>query len=184
MPDGIEMAYQDARYDRAAHDAVPERSQIGLLFNRTGNAFELLKLQWRRATGLPSVDRTMIAILWSQGPRSHTELASELGISKPAVTAVVDRLIKLGYVVSAPDPEDRRRRVVNMTTLFPQIIRPHAETWRSELLKIIDEATDEQWEFLVRFMDATHDASVACAGDIAARSLDELMEQANAQRRS
>ena len=46
------------------------------------------------------------------GPLGATELARRLGITPPAVTAVVDRLEELGHATRVTNPADRRAVVV------------------------------------------------------------------------
>ena len=50
--------------------------------------------------------------LIESGPLSPAELARRLGITRPAVTAVVDRLARLGHASRADNPADRRGIVV------------------------------------------------------------------------
>lgn len=50
--------------------------------------------------------------LISSGPLGATELARRLGITPPAVTAVVDRLEDLGHATRVANPADRRAVVV------------------------------------------------------------------------
>lgn len=68
--------------------------------------------------------------LISSGPLGPGELARRLGVTPPAVTAVVDRLEELGHATREPNPADRRGVVVTpapasvqkaMATLMPMI---------------------------------------------------------------
>ena len=62
-----------------------------------------------------SVNRTDLAAmehLIRSGPLGATELARRLGITPPAVTAVVDRLEDLGHATRVTNPADRRAVVV------------------------------------------------------------------------
>ena len=68
--------------------------------------------------------------LISSGPLGPGELARRLGITPPAVTAVVDRLEELGHASREPNPADRRAVVVTpapasvqkaMSVLMPMI---------------------------------------------------------------
>ena len=68
--------------------------------------------------------------LISSGPLGPGELARRLGITPPAVTAVVDRLEELGHATREPNPADRRAVVVTpapasaqkaMSILMPMI---------------------------------------------------------------
>lgn len=65
------------------------------------------------------------------GPLGPTDLARRLGITTAAVTAVVDRLERLGHATRTPHPTDRRSVVVvptpasvqrAMDTLMPMIM--------------------------------------------------------------
>ena len=68
--------------------------------------------------------------LISSGPLGPSELARRLGITPPAVTAVVDRLEELGHATRVTNPADRRAVVVTpapasvqkaMSILMPMI---------------------------------------------------------------
>jgi DNA-binding MarR family transcriptional regulator len=49
-----------------------------------------------------------VLIALTRGPRSVGQLAEELGVSPPAATQLVDRLVEHGMVGRHNDPEDRR----------------------------------------------------------------------------
>ncbi len=59
----------------------------------------------------PTDLEAMVQLIES-GPLSPAELAGRLGVSRPAVTAVVDRLARLGHASRASNPADRRGIVV------------------------------------------------------------------------
>lgn len=61
--------------------------------------------------GLPHTDVQCIGLLTS-GPAAPTRLAERLGLTAGAVTKVLDRLERGGYVHRSADPADRRRIVV------------------------------------------------------------------------
>jgi DNA-binding MarR family transcriptional regulator len=44
-----------------------------------------------------------------------TDIARQAGLTKPTVLAAVDDLERLGYVERAPDPADRRAKLVRLT---------------------------------------------------------------------
>lgn len=49
------------------------------------------------------------------GPITHGQLAEALATDRPATTVVVDDLCARGLAVRAPDPGDRRRKLVSLT---------------------------------------------------------------------
>ena len=51
------------------------------------------------------------------GAATPGHLGTRLGLSTGSVTAMVDRLARLGYVTRTPDPDDRRKVVVRPTPL-------------------------------------------------------------------
>lgn len=67
-----------------------------------------------RSGGLNGTDLQTVGLLLSGGPATPGELAARTGLTAGgAITAVIDRLEKAGYVSRARDPHDRRRVLVS-----------------------------------------------------------------------
>jgi DNA-binding MarR family transcriptional regulator len=62
--------------------------------------------------GLNITDFICAGVIISRGPMTAGQLAEAVGITTGAITGVVDRLEKAGFVTRAPDPADRRRVVI------------------------------------------------------------------------
>jgi DNA-binding MarR family transcriptional regulator len=58
---------------------------------------------------------TALHLISAQAPVTLTDLAQALGTGLPATSAMVDRLISIGLVCSAPDPQNRRRVQLTIT---------------------------------------------------------------------
>jgi DNA-binding MarR family transcriptional regulator len=56
----------------------------------------------------------------SGGPRQ--DLPTELGVTKQAVSQVIDILVNRGYLTRNPDPGDRRRVVLELTDLGQEVV--------------------------------------------------------------
>lgn len=67
--------------------------------------------------GVNRTDIRCLDILDLRGTRTAGELAAEMGLSTGAVTAMLDRLEKAGYVRRVRDPADRRRVLVEGSDL-------------------------------------------------------------------
>jgi len=70
------------------------------------------------ARGIPQVTTTQFALLArlaELGPQSQNALGRETAMDAVTVKGVVDRLARQGLVATAPDPADRRRRIVALT---------------------------------------------------------------------
>ncbi|MER5645299.1 MarR family transcriptional regulator [Streptosporangium sp. NPDC002524] len=69
-----------------------------------------------RRLGLSAVDHKALGFVTGNGPLPAGALAAELGLGASAITALVDRLERAGYVRRVPDPGDRRRVLVSAVT--------------------------------------------------------------------
>lgn len=69
----------------------------------------------------------VLRVYMENGPHTVRGLASELNISKPAVTRALDRLSDLGYVRRQKDPQDRRSVQVQRTVKGSVFLSEFAE---------------------------------------------------------
>jgi DNA-binding MarR family transcriptional regulator len=60
------------------------------------------------AHGLSPRDSSLLAHLDDRDPMTPTELARHVGIGKPALSAALKRLVRLGYVTASRTDADRR----------------------------------------------------------------------------
>jgi DNA-binding MarR family transcriptional regulator len=63
--------------------------------------------------GLRALDHRALGMIEREGPLTAGALAELTGLTPGAVTGLVDRLHRLGYVRRVPDPADRRRVLVS-----------------------------------------------------------------------
>ena len=64
--------------------------------------------------GLNTSDLECLDLIYLRGHASAGELARATGLTSGAVTALIDRLERAGYVERTDDPTDRRRREVRI----------------------------------------------------------------------
>ncbi|XVV02945.1 MarR family transcriptional regulator [Actinosynnema sp. CA-248983] len=62
--------------------------------------------------GVSAVDQRALALLAKQGPMPAGDLAKRINLTPGAVTGVVDRLEDAGLARRDPDPQDRRKVLV------------------------------------------------------------------------
>lgn len=70
------------------------------------------------SAAIPEVTTTQFAVLARLaeiGPQSQNHLGRETAMDAATIKGVVDRLVKLGYVATTADPDDRRRLTVALT---------------------------------------------------------------------
>ena len=93
----------------------PSRSELLAEVNaeapRHGASAVRLSIAVAHQLGLPPTDVQCMGLLMD-GPAAPSDLAARLGLTTGAMTKVVDRLERAGYVSRSADPADRRRVVV------------------------------------------------------------------------
>ncbi len=65
-----------------------------------------------RRLGLSAAEHKALGVIARSGPLPTGALAPELGVGPTALTGIIDRLERAGYVSRRPDPADRRRVLV------------------------------------------------------------------------
>lgn len=104
---------------------------------------------WRNALDRRLKDRGVgqaswlaIAVVAKAGkPLSQTELAHKLTVEGPTMVAMIDRLVRGGFVSREPSQTDRRVKLVVLTKAGKQLyakVRAEADAFRAELLADID----------------------------------------------
>jgi DNA-binding MarR family transcriptional regulator len=82
------------------------------------SAFSAVDQAAAERLGVNATDHRCLDVLDQRGPQLASELAGALGLSRSAVTAVLDRLEERRYVRRVPNPDDRRQVVVTLTPLL------------------------------------------------------------------
>ena len=101
--------------------------------------------------GINRSDGNCLDVLQERGPMSAGDLAAATGLSPGAITTLVDRLEKDGYVRRTRDEVDRRRVVIELTELSQELVYElygplsAGYEWLSTL-------TDEQVTLLIDFL--------------------------------
>ncbi len=91
-----------------------------------------------------SPGHVQVLISLSRGPRSVGQLAETVGVSPPAVTQLVDRLVEHGIVERRHDEKDRRMVLVDYVPGMRDVARRIVESRRRQLEGVIGALTDEE----------------------------------------
>lgn len=65
--------------------------------------------------GIDSKDYGVLRVVAAGEPTSQTHVARALSIDRTTMVALIDALARKGIVTRRPDPDDRRRNVVELT---------------------------------------------------------------------
>jgi DNA-binding MarR family transcriptional regulator len=84
----------------------------GPLARRYSTATVLLHHAIAERLGLGPTDHKCLDLLLDRGPMTGSQLAAITGLTTGAITGVVARLERTGFVRREPDPRDRRKQIV------------------------------------------------------------------------
>ena len=87
------------------------------------------------------------------GRMTAGQLATAARLTTGAVTAVVDRLERVGLVRRVPDPGDRRRVLVEVTPKLAEVSAPVFGPLGQEGAEWIANYSDEELELVLGFME-------------------------------
>ncbi|QBI53060.1 MarR family winged helix-turn-helix transcriptional regulator [Streptomonospora litoralis] len=95
----------------------PDRGSAGAdLGWRLSTAVVLFHEAVGQRLGLRALDHRALGLIEREGPLTAGGLADMTGLTPGAVTGLVDRLRRHGYVQRTPDPADRRRILISVDT--------------------------------------------------------------------
>jgi DNA-binding MarR family transcriptional regulator len=97
-----------------------------------------------------SPGHVQILIALTHGPHSVGQLAEVLGVSPPAATQLVDRLVEHGMVERRHDPADRRVVLVDYVPAMRDVARRLMEVRRLRLMEAMERLSDEEARMFVR----------------------------------
>ncbi|GAA3245395.1 MarR family winged helix-turn-helix transcriptional regulator [Nonomuraea helvata] len=116
-----------------------------------------------RLLGLSAVERKCLDLLQRLGPVTAGAIGEHTGLTTGAVTRMVDRLSKAGYVQRCPDPHDRRKVVVQllpnerMDALMATAFGPFV----GDMTAIMGRYDDNELSAILDFVRSTTDALLA-----------------------
>lgn len=103
--------------------------------------------------GINRTDARCVDILDRGGRMTAGQLATAARLTTGAVTAVVDRLERVGLVRRVPDPADRRRVLVEVTPKLAEVSAPVFGPLGQEGAEWIANYSDEELELILGFME-------------------------------
>ncbi|MBF6297823.1 MarR family transcriptional regulator [Nocardia amamiensis] len=110
--------------------------------------------------GLHVTDLRCLNLLRLGGPATAGELATQTGLTTGAITRMIDRLLKAGYVRREHDEQDRRRVIVSVIQERIDEIAPHYEILAREFGAAMADYTAEQMELVLEVFNRLHETSL------------------------
>ncbi len=128
---------------------------------RTGSLGSMHARAIADLAGVHPTDFEAMDVLDWTGPITAGELARRIGLTSGAVTGVIDRLERDGWVRRGTDPRDRRRVIVELVPDPPHVGTAQIEAFEpltAEMAAINDRFDDDQLQAVLDWLRAANDA--------------------------
>lgn len=103
--------------------------------------------------GINSTDHKCLDVIMKNQPLTAGQLATLTGLTTGAVTGVLDRLEKVGYIIREQDPEDKRRVNIYMNQENAEKnIVPLFSSFAAEMNQLLSNYDDKELEFIIDFI--------------------------------
>lgn len=96
-------------------------ARLTTVLRRMGAASALHSQAIAKRIGIAPVDLECLDMILLAGPVTAGQIMEHTNLTSGAVTGLIDRLAKKGYVERATDPQDRRKVIVR---IVPEAVRP------------------------------------------------------------
>jgi DNA-binding MarR family transcriptional regulator len=110
--------------------------------------------------GLSSSDLECLDLALLSGGATAGEFAKVTGLTTGAITGVIDRLERAGYVRREKDPADRRKVIVRARPAMTRRIAPLYDSLQREMTALWSGYNDEQLALILGFLIASCDLAV------------------------
>ncbi len=146
---------------------------VGRLVRRHSIAIVLFHQAVADRLGLGPTDHKCLDLLRERGAMTGSELAAITALTSGAITGVVARLERAGYLRREPDPHDRRQQILSPVLERMRDIQHVFDPIRKDVAALLDSFDTHQLTAIAEFL--------AGSTDLAYRHVALLRAQATAQ---
>ena len=159
MKPGLSRAKSRAALMRELEHAVRKSSAIGVIFGQTV----------ANAVGVSSSDLECLDFLNIEGRVTAGRLAELTGLTTGAITGLVDRMEKAGFVRRERDEEDRRKVYIAIVPEALGRVGRYYEPLQKAVTKDWEGYTEDELKLLVRFLTQGYDTMIGVLDDLKAK---------------
>ena len=159
MKPGLSRAKSRAALMRELEHAVRKSSAIGVIFGQTV----------ANAVGVSSSDLECLDFLNIEGRVTAGRLAELTGLTTGAITGLVDRMEKAGFVRRERDEEDRRKVYIAIVPEALGRVGRYYEPLQKAVTKDWEGYADDELKLLVRFLTQGYDTMIGVLDDLKAK---------------
>ncbi|KAA2262946.1 MarR family transcriptional regulator [Solihabitans fulvus] len=122
-------------------------------FGREGSTYTVMfHARIAEQMGLSGTDHKCLDLaMRSPEPLTAGQIAERSGLSTGAVTGVIDRLERAGFVRRVRDPHDRRKVLVEVAKFDEKKYAHLFEGLVTNLERVLSQFTPEEWDVIARY---------------------------------
>lgn len=129
------------------------QEQFTILMRRLGTRMILHRQNVAAALGLHNSDHISVDILRETGPITAGELSKRTGLSTGSITALIDRLEKVGYIRRENDPADRRKVLIVPIREPKEADNQTYLPLYTAMIELASSYTPKELELITQFLD-------------------------------
>jgi MarR family transcriptional regulator, 2-MHQ and catechol-resistance regulon repressor len=122
--------------------------RLWLVITKSYRVLSLLAAQSIMKAGLSLTDFAALEALLHKGPLTISQIQEKVLLASGSMTAAVDRLEKLGLVVRKASPNDRRARVLELTSHGKRLAASCFEKHAKDLEALMSTLSEKEMEQL------------------------------------
>jgi DNA-binding MarR family transcriptional regulator len=126
---------------------------VGRLVRRHSTAIVFFHQAVAERLGIGPADHKCLDLLHERGPMTGSELAGLTGLTTGAVTGVVARLERAGYLHREADPHDRRKQMLRPSAEQVREIKHVFEPIRNDATVLLEQFDRHQLTAIAEFLD-------------------------------
>ena len=140
--------------------------RIGNIVRRMGAQSVIVSQTVAARFGLNTTDLEGLDLIQLQGQATAGQLAAATGLTSGAVTALIDRLERAGYVERVGDPNDRRRVLVRIREgSIVEIAKVYAPM-QKRMFALWSQYSADELAVIEDFLTRSLELSVDCVADL------------------
>ena len=140
--------------------------RVGDVVRRMGAQSVIVSQTVAARFGLNTTDLECLDLIQLQGRVSAGELAAATGLTSGAVTALIDRMERAGYVERVDDPADRRRVLVRIRKGSIGDIEKVYAPLQKRMFGLWSQYSAADLEVVADFLSRSLELSVACVAEL------------------
>jgi DNA-binding MarR family transcriptional regulator len=146
-----------------------DRDPLAASLQRFGLERDSMRAALARQAGITATDLDALEHLEADGPLTQRELGDRLSLTSGAITMLVDRLERAGWVNRRPHPTDRRYLLLELSPNVAERTPPGLAQYHAAIRRLTATIGGKEREIIDAFLAAASDAASDAARELDAK---------------